>query len=267
MAVGLIKLDNKNVMIISVYCDIKADPIPEFLKQALDYGEKRGYSILIVADTNAHSTMWGHETNQRGSRFEDFIQDYDLQVHNIGKDYTFECKTGKSVIDVTLSRNLKLKIEDWKVCRAYNHSDHNTIKYNITTDIIEITPHRQYESADWNSFQAELLKQDLYIPKVINQEKLERMVNKLNNCITAELDKVCPILPARIINKNNPWWTDQLKQMRKELFTLYDKSKNSPEDHEIYKLKLNKYRKKCSKESQKDARRCLLYTSPSPRDS
>ena len=208
MAVGLIKLDNKDVMIISVYCDIKADPIPEFLKQALDYGEKRGYSILIGADTNAHSTMWGHETNQRGSRFEDFIQDYDLQVHNIGKDYTFECKTGKSVIDVTLSRNLKLKIEDWKVCRAYNYSDHNTIKYNITTDIIEITPHRQYESADWNSFQAELLKQDLYIPKVTNQEKLERMVNKLNNCITTELDKVCPILPARIINKNNPWWTD-----------------------------------------------------------
>ena len=70
--------------------------------------------------------MWGHETNQRGSKFEDFIQDYDLQLHNAGRDFTFECMTGKSVIDVTLSRNLKLKIEDWKVCKAYNHADHNT---------------------------------------------------------------------------------------------------------------------------------------------
>ena len=49
--------------------------------------------------------------------------------------------------------------------------------------------------------------------------------------------------------------TEQLKQMRKELFTLYDKSKTSPDDQKLYKLKLKKYRKKCSKESQKDARR------------
>ena len=50
MAVGLIKLDGKEVM-ISLYCDIKGDPAPDFLKTALDYGEKRGYSILIAADT------------------------------------------------------------------------------------------------------------------------------------------------------------------------------------------------------------------------
>ena len=27
--------------------------------------------------------MWGHETNLRGSQFEDFTQDYDLQLHNV----------------------------------------------------------------------------------------------------------------------------------------------------------------------------------------
>ena len=192
MAVELIKLDGKDVMLISLYCDIKEEPVPEFLKTALDYGEKRGYSILIAADTNAHSNTWGHETNLRGSRFEDLMQDYDLQLHNIGRDFTFECKTGKSVIDVTLSRNLKLKIEDWKVCKAYNHSDHNTIKYNITTDIIEIKPRRLYDSADWNLFKAGLQAQTLHIPKIITQEKLELMVNKLNKCITQELDKILP---------------------------------------------------------------------------
>ena len=96
------------------------------------------------------------------------------------------------MIDITLSSNLKLKIEDWKVCKAYNHSDHNTIKYNITTDIIEIKPRRLYETADWNTFKEELQKQDLHIPKINNQEKIELMVNKLNKCITQELDKVCP---------------------------------------------------------------------------
>ena len=128
--------------------------------------------------------MCGHKTNLRGSRFEDFIQDNNLQLHNVGKDFTFECKTGKSVIDKTLSRNLKLKIEDWKVCKAYNPSDYNPIKFNITTDIIEIKPHRQYDSADWGLFKSELQKHNLHIPKIITQEKLELMVNKLNKCIT-----------------------------------------------------------------------------------
>ena len=180
MAVGLIKLDGKEVMIISLYCDIKEDPTPDFLKTALDYGEKRGYSILIAADTNAHSKMWGHETNQRGSKFEEFIQDYDLQIHNTGRDFTFECKTGKSVIDVTLSRNLKIKIDNWTVCKAYNHSDHNTIKYKITTAVIEIKPRRRYDSADWNLFKSGLQHQTLHVPKVITQEKLELMDDKLN---------------------------------------------------------------------------------------
>ena len=251
MAVGLIKLDNKDIMIISLYCDIKEDAVPEFLKTALDYGEKRGYSILMGANTNAHSKMWGHETNNRGAKFENLIQDYDLQLHNVGWEFTFECKTGRSVIDIALSRNLKLKIEDWKVCKTYNHSDHNTVRYNIKTDIIEIKPHRQYDTADWDSFKAALQQYDLQTPKIINQEKLERMVNKLNKCIATELDKICPILPTKIINRNNPWWTEQLNQMRKELFSLYDKSKINADNMELYKLKLKTYRKNVAKNHKK----------------
>ena len=84
------------------------------------------------------------------------------------------------------------------------HSDHNTIKYNITTDIIEIEPHRSYDTADWNLFKVGLQKLELHIPKIITQEKLEKMVQRLNTEITQELDKVCPVLPTKIINKNNP---------------------------------------------------------------
>ena len=111
MAVGLIKLDSKEVMIISLYCDITADPIPPFLEAAISYSKQRGYAVLIAADTNSHSKLWGRETNKRGEKFEDFIQDIDVSIHNIGKEYTFECKTGKSVIDITLSIGLKVKLD------------------------------------------------------------------------------------------------------------------------------------------------------------
>ena len=42
--------------------------------------------------------------------------------------------------------------------------------------------------------------------------------------------------------------------MRKELFALYDKSKNNPDTQELYKLKLKTYRNECNKQSQKEAR-------------
>ena len=77
------------------------------------------------------------------------------------------------------------------------------------------------------------------------------MVNKLNKCIATELDKVCPILPTKIINRNNPWWTEQLNQMRKELFSLYDKSKINADNMELYKLKLKTYRKNVAKNHKK----------------
>ena len=86
------------------------------------------------------------------------------------------------------------------------------------------------------------------------------MVNKLNKCITLELDKVCPILPSKIINRNNPWWTDQLNQMRKELYALYDKSKLGQDNLDLYKLKLKACRRKCSIESHKETRRIQEMT-------
>ena len=43
MAVGLIKLDTKEVMIISLYCDITSDPVPSFLIDAINYSKNRGY--------------------------------------------------------------------------------------------------------------------------------------------------------------------------------------------------------------------------------
>ena len=78
-------------------------------------------------------------------------------------------------------------------------------------------------------------KETLYVPKILNKEKVNKMVKKLNSTITAALDKACPIIDSKIVNKNNPWWTDQLTQMRKELYSIYDKSKLHPDNLSLYK--------------------------------
>ena len=90
MVVGIMRMERKEVILISLYCDIKTDVITDDLKKAVEYGRTRGHSIIIAADTNAHSILWGRETNKRGKDLEDFIRDNDIQIHNLGREYTFE---------------------------------------------------------------------------------------------------------------------------------------------------------------------------------
>ena len=66
LAVGLIKCGSKQTAVIWAYMDIKAKPITEKLQAAIDYCKSKGYSILLTADTNSHSNLWGNETNTRG---------------------------------------------------------------------------------------------------------------------------------------------------------------------------------------------------------
>ena len=101
------------------------------LQAALDYSKSRGYSILLTADTKSHSKIWENETNTRGKKWEELIEIEHLLVHNQGRIPTFESKIGKSIIDVTLSHRLPYTIENWRVLRSYNGTDHNTIHYSL----------------------------------------------------------------------------------------------------------------------------------------
>ena len=107
--------------------DIKNKPITDQLQAALDYC--KGYSILLTADTNSHSKIWGNETNTRGTKWEELIEIEHLLVHNQGRIPTFESKNGKSIIDVTLGYRLPYtrKLESPKKLQRYR-PQHNTLQ-------------------------------------------------------------------------------------------------------------------------------------------
>ena len=111
-----------------MYLDITKS-IEPILSPILDYCQQHGYGILLGMDSNAHHTDWGVETNERGCQMEHIIDNYGLTIHNRGRVPTYECKLGKSIIDLTLSNRFPLKIDNWTVNRNYNGSDHNTILY------------------------------------------------------------------------------------------------------------------------------------------
>ena len=120
---------------MSVYLDITQDTVPEHFSKAINYCKSKRLSILIGIDSNAHSEFWGFASNKRGDDLLDYIMQEGLELHNKGKEYTYECATGKLTIDLTLKTGLK----NWKVNTSLNHSDHNTIKYNLETESVSYT--------------------------------------------------------------------------------------------------------------------------------
>ena len=233
LVVGLIMCGTKKTAIISAYMDIKQEAIPKFLTDAIDYCKSKGYSILLGVDTNSHHKLWGNTNNNRGVKWSNLIEEEKLLVHNKGRVPTYESKLGKSIIDVTLSKNLKWEVTNWRVLRSYNGTDHNSIHFNLERVMITIPEHRQYNKADWKIFTDKLKDFGTTIPSEITECKLDKLVAKLNYGIKAALDKACPLTKPKTIDPNNSWWTPELKQLRKEVSKSYD---------------------------------CLLYTSPSPRD-
>jgi hypothetical protein len=85
------RADLPEVVVASAYFDIElANTVPRELERLLRYCSRQGKRVLLLADTNAHSSMWGcDDTNRRGEDLEDFILGNDLAICNIGNHRTF----------------------------------------------------------------------------------------------------------------------------------------------------------------------------------
>ena len=88
-AVGLLTVGSNKILIASVYLDIKEQVIKPFLENIIKYANKKNYGLIVGMDSNAHSELYGRETNIRGEDLEQFIINNALFVENIGLTPTF----------------------------------------------------------------------------------------------------------------------------------------------------------------------------------
>ena len=109
-AVAFVKIDKVLTVVASVYCDINLAMIQPILQELIDFVTANHYPILIGMDSNAHSTLYGKETNKRGELLEDFIFTNGLEVKNVVGETTFVTTRGENTyrtcIDVTLARDM-----------------------------------------------------------------------------------------------------------------------------------------------------------------
>ena len=192
------------------------------LHRVLRYAENNRLSILIAADTNSHSSLFGPSTNKRGEQIELFIAKYKLTVENNSHIPTYESRGAETCVDVTLTAKLGDSVMDWEVNRNYNGSDHNSIEYKMLVDKIKVEPQWLWAKADWDIFATEITKHLQTEPKfILDQEECDNMVNHLYNTINKALKVAVPKSKPKIVDKNNPWWNSYLSKQRRKLDTLF----------------------------------------------
>ena len=57
LAAGLITLEGKKTVILSVYLDITQEAVPDHLRKTIEYCKQKRFSILLGIDSNAHSDV------------------------------------------------------------------------------------------------------------------------------------------------------------------------------------------------------------------
>ena len=84
---------------------------------------------------------------------------------------------------------------------------------------------RQWERIDWDEFRTALNKRPIELREKNNAIRLEKILGTFYNNINKCLDKISPLKDAKVVDKNNPWWTEKLREKRKRVDTLYKKTK------------------------------------------
>jgi hypothetical protein len=198
------------------------------LKLLSNFCKRISKPLIILADSNSHSTMTGPDTNKRGEKLEDFLFDNDLQLANDGPVPTFQTSWCKTFIDITAHNHyLEQSIQYWRVDPRESFSDHKFIQFEVECEIIAEEQVLNFKKANWRVF-------DKYIRKNIHK------INKANDLKSPDnFDKYALAFEALIqealrvscpMNKSGKhksvkWWSRDLARMIKTTRKLYRKWK------------------------------------------
>lgn len=215
IVVAIIKIGNREIMLISIYAPPKKD-IKDSIRIIEDIiGDDKGKEIIIAGDFNSKSMLW-HSKNidERGQRIEEMINRHDFHVLNQeGFLYTYDSVHGQENIDVVMSTNkVRQEIENWKVLESI--SDHNILTWEwnpVCKDRINNERRLHLYVRDWKQVNNEIKK----------ERNKWKKIDELNDRITKMTEGVVNACKRWIRKDGNNtnygkvwWWTSELTRKR-----------------------------------------------------
>ena len=238
-------------IVASVYLDYNLPVVQDWLEALLQYADSKKYPILIAMDSNAHSELYGPETNARGVDFEEFIEQHTLTIENKGNTPTFHSfrrgRHNDTHIDVTLTKDF-IPLQNWRVHdTTYNGSDHHTITWDIPTSLPTPPMIRPWAKADWKLFTQIIADYDFHIPDNFTTFKTDKLLKRWYKVVQGALNEACPLRPARPTPTEMDWYGDDLHFLHKRVkrkYIAHRKSLTSHKHKQFVKAKRS-YRKAC----------------------
>ena len=164
----LVSKDKDIIMVVSAYFDqLAKDPVPEALLGVLNLVKesRTRIKLVICADTNAHSTLWGSDTtDHKGEALELLVMEHDLIVQNTGHTPTFSGR-GETFIDVTFTKGIDAL--EWHVSDECSFSDHFYIKFKLQL-AAQSTCIERLSAPDWSKFSKHMDTFQPTIPDVLS---------------------------------------------------------------------------------------------------
>ena len=176
-------------------------------------------NVIILADTNAHSILWGYDnSDQKAAKFEEVFTQGGMVV--LTPDYfpTFKnSRNQQSCIDIAFATPaLQLRFSGRITDLSPSLSDHATWEIHLLSPVAANSNTRyKYKSTDWNKV-CQILDQKLARLVLPEKEKyfaadIDRYVDQFTNIIKATM-KQC--IPQGDCDHKARWWTATLTQLR-----------------------------------------------------
>ena len=223
----VVLLDTKRgkVLLASIYLDYNDDVVQDWLVNLMSYIDAKKLPALLAFDSNAHSQLYGPDTNIRGKVFEEFIMSNNLLVENRGITPTYHAFRGgeaiNSCIDVTLSKNL-IPLSGWRVLEEeFNGSDHHTIMWSLPLELQDRPKIRPWAQANWDLFKSHVGNYEFHLPEDLTSRKVDALLKRWYKVVNEGLDKACPKREAKLSPVEKHWYGTEQKHLKNRVKRKY----------------------------------------------
>ena len=102
---------------------------------------------------------------------------------------------------------------------------------------------RLWDEVDWTKFCNKMKIRTYFLPKIMNEKKLDKMVESLYKNINDALDYAAPLVKAKNKGRNFHWYTNEHAEISKAVNKLYIKAMKSgkEDDYKEYKQEQKYY--------------------------
>jgi len=245
-----IKVNHSIIYVASVYLDILLPIEDSTLLALLEHTLKNNIPLVIGMDSNAHSTLWGIDDNDRGTKLETIIFQNNLTLLNRGTKPTFLRGDSQTHIDITLINAAAgdiLSFNEWRVRDDLPLiSDHRAITFQIGKyEPLKLT-YRNLKKVDWVKFQTitEPLLENLAnsFQEVSSMEDLEGISITFEKILKDAIDDL-GTLKTRKTKQWKTWWNDSLEKAKLSLKKSYKSFQKRHISRDEYFETLRQYKK------------------------